>query len=694
MRRSSVDGSPPRPRRPDVRRCDGPGAVRWRRSAGRGSEPLLRRRRAPSLLRPHRRRPARLDHPATPRLSTLDLRRLTGPPQRVAGAPVERAPRLWWHRRVARCPSGCATPRSTWCSAARCVGCDRPGRLLCRGCAAGLPAAARPAWPSPVAAGLVTPWAAAAYDGTVRALVIGHKEHRLLALREPLARPAGRAVAAGRRGAATGPVRAGAGAVPPGRVRARGHDPTARDRRAGGAPPARAGGSRRPACARCCARAPACVDQAGLDAAARAANLAGSMRCPRPGAAPAGPAPAAGRRWWSATTCSPPARPPARRSGRSRRSGCGWLASRPSRRPGGGCAAGVRRQDQRFSGLGLSSVAADRLASLYGVRPGPWLRRSGAPGPERHGRQADASRRRNGPRKARRSRARPRRQPITVRLRGKSCLAARRQTRRPGEKGSSGREAANPSAGGCGVEDQVGRAGSIHAEHGPPARPRPADRSRSQHQRSEVHMDVVVTGRHCELSDRFRSHVAEKLDPAREARPPHHARPGGGRERAQPAPGRPCRAGRADRVLQGPGDPGRGRRRGQDGRPRPRARQDGRPDAPRRRPPPRAPRPAHPGLGRPRRSPTSRPERARRPRTTTSVTERQVGPITVTGDGPLVVREKTHPATPDDARPGALRDGAGRPRLLPVRRQGDRAAVGGLPPPRLRLRRHLARPRS
>ena len=29
-----------------------------------------------------------------------------------------------------------------------------------------------------------------------------------------------------------------------------------------------------------------------------------------------------------------------------------------------------------------------------------------------------------------------------------------------------------------------------------------------------------------------------------------------------------------------------------------------------------------------------------------TVTERQVGPITVTGDGPLVVREKTHPASP------------------------------------------------
>ena len=29
-----------------------------------------------------------------------------------------------------------------------------------------------------------------------------------------------------------------------------------------------------------------------------------------------------------------------------------------------------------------------------------------------------------------------------------------------------------------------------------------------------------------------------------------------------------------------------------------------------------------------------------------SVEERQVGPITVTGDGPLVVREKTHQASP------------------------------------------------
>ena len=33
-------------------------------------------------------------------------------------------------------------------------------------------------------------------------------------------------------------------------------------------------------------------------------------------------------------------------------------------------------------------------------------------------------------------------------------------------------------------------------------------------------------------------------------------------------------------------------------------------------------------------------------RDATVIHERQVGPITVTGDGPLVVREKTHSATP------------------------------------------------
>ena len=159
-----------------------------------------------------------------------------------------------------------------------CVGCAGPGRLVCRDCAAGLPAGARPAWPSPPPAGLVTPWAAAAYDGTVRALVIGHKEHRLLGLREPLAHLLSLAVAA---------------AVPVGQVvlvpvpsrrasvRARGHDPT-------GAIATRAAYLLRSrgydALAHPLLRPrPGVVDQAGLDAAARAANLGGSMCCPSPG---------------------------------------------------------------------------------------------------------------------------------------------------------------------------------------------------------------------------------------------------------------------------------------------------------------------------------------------------------------------------------------------------------------------------
>ena len=203
-------------------------------------------------------------------------------------------------------------------------------------------------------------------------------------------------------------------------------------------------------------------------------------------------------------------------------------------------------------------------------------------------------------------------------------------------------------------------------------------------------MEVVVTGRHCELSDRFRSHVDGEARPAREARPPHHAGPGRGRVRAQPAPGRPRRAARADGVLQGAGDPGRGRGRGQDGRPRPGPRQDGRPDAPRRRPPARPPRPAHARLASARPSPTRRRETVP-PDDDGEVTERQVGPITVTGDGPLVVREKTHPASPMTLDQALYEmELVGHDFYLFVDKESERPC-GGLPPPRLRLRRDLAR---
>src|SRR3954452_14393824 len=73
-------------------------------------------------------------------------------------------------------------------------------------------------------------------------------------------------------------------------------------------------------------------------------------------------------------------------------------------------------------------------------------------------RQADASRRRNGPRKAIRQIAAG--ALITVRLSRKSCLAALVRHEGLREKVSSGTPTASASAGGCGDEDQVGRTGS------------------------------------------------------------------------------------------------------------------------------------------------------------------------------------------------------------------------------------------
>ena len=86
----------------------------------------------------------------------------------------------------------------------RCVGCERPGRVLCRACAALLPDAAVPAWPAPTPPGLATPFAAAEYDGLVRAMVLAHKERGVLALAAPLGWLLGGAVAAVAGGGAPG----------------------------------------------------------------------------------------------------------------------------------------------------------------------------------------------------------------------------------------------------------------------------------------------------------------------------------------------------------------------------------------------------------------------------------------------------------------------------------------------------------
>jgi predicted amidophosphoribosyltransferase len=155
-----------------------------------------------------------------------------------------------------------------------CVGCARPGRVLCRRCREELPGGAAPAWPTPVPAGLVEPWAAAVYDGTVRSMVLGLKERRLLGLAVPLARLLAAAVACELpRGS---PLVLAPVPSRPRVVRARGHDPThaiavraARQLTRGGLDVE---------VRRLLRLRTGVVDQSGLDAAERAANLAGSMR--------------------------------------------------------------------------------------------------------------------------------------------------------------------------------------------------------------------------------------------------------------------------------------------------------------------------------------------------------------------------------------------------------------------------------
>jgi predicted amidophosphoribosyltransferase len=162
----------------------------------------------------------------------------------------------------------------------RCVGCDRPGRLLCHDCAATICGPARPAWPTPPPPGMVAPWSAAEYAEVARALVLGHKERAMHGLRGPLCGLLARAVLAAVEDAGTARRPLVLVPVPsrPATVRSRGHDPTLTITRGAAARLRRAGYDARAApMLRLRWRV---ADQADLDAAGRAANLAGSMWCP------------------------------------------------------------------------------------------------------------------------------------------------------------------------------------------------------------------------------------------------------------------------------------------------------------------------------------------------------------------------------------------------------------------------------
>ena len=160
----------------------------------------------------------------------------------------------------------------------RCLACGRPGRPLCRGCADDLPIGAHQAWPAPTPAGLATPWAAASYEGPVRDLVLAYKERRVLALGRPL----GTLLAlAARPAAEAGPVALVPVPSRPGAARARGHDPTYALTRTAARLLRHAGYAAVPASL--LRSRGGVADQAGLDASARAVNLAGSMCCPSAG---------------------------------------------------------------------------------------------------------------------------------------------------------------------------------------------------------------------------------------------------------------------------------------------------------------------------------------------------------------------------------------------------------------------------
>jgi ribosomal subunit interface protein len=157
-------------------------------------------------------------------------------------------------------------------------------------------------------------------------------------------------------------------------------------------------------------------------------------------------------------------------------------------------------------------------------------------------------------------------------------------------------------------------------------------------------MDVVVTGRHCEISERFRSHVEEKL--ARLEKHDHRIMRVQVEVDCEANPRQRDRAVRVELTAFSKGPVIRAEAAAADKMAALDLALDKmaaqmRRAADRRR--------VHHG----RHAPVSvgqalagADEDLPLALDETQVTDRQVGPIAVTGDGPLVVREKTHPASP------------------------------------------------
>ncbi len=162
-----------------------------------------------------------------------------------------------------------------------CVGCDRPGRSLCRACAGDLvDGPPFPTAPKPCPDGLPPVWASTEYAGVARAALLAHKEHGLLSLARPLGAALARAVIgllASADAELCEPVRL----VPvPSRrrvVRERGHDPLQRITARAGRVLRRSGVPAVRASPLSVVRV--VIDQSGLGAAERGENMRGAFTC-------------------------------------------------------------------------------------------------------------------------------------------------------------------------------------------------------------------------------------------------------------------------------------------------------------------------------------------------------------------------------------------------------------------------------
>lgn len=163
-----------------------------------------------------------------------------------------------------------------------CAGCSAAPGPLCAGCRSQLSRPAVPAWPRPCPPGLPPPYAAAPYDGPIRAALLAHKEHGRLSLSRPLGEAlamSASALPASGEGTSAGaplvlvPVPSSAAAL-----RRRGYDPTGRIVRSAAAV-LRARGQAA-TCLPVLRQRRAPEDQAGLTAEQRMANLNGALHVP------------------------------------------------------------------------------------------------------------------------------------------------------------------------------------------------------------------------------------------------------------------------------------------------------------------------------------------------------------------------------------------------------------------------------